>query len=288
MTQTTPLIRADALANSLKGDAAAPFLFDCRFALTDAKAGERDYQQSHLPGAFYADLDRDLSSPAVPGKSGRHPLPSKSDWQQRLSDWGITEDQPIVAYDQSNGVFAARFWWLCRWAGLTRVQVLDGGWENWQRQYPELTTSDRPEAPSPSNIKPHFNDDLWLDVDELTARQAQLTLLDARALNRYSGETEPLDAKAGHIPTALCADFTANLNEQGLWHNAEVLQKRYRRVSDAEQLVCYCGSGVSACHTLLALELAGIRGARLYPGSWSEWITSNQRSIETGIPKEPL
>ena len=288
MTQNTPIISADALAKRLDDGATAPLIFDCRFNLTDPSAGERDYHHSHLPGALYAHLDRDLSSPPVPGKSGRHPLPSKSDWQQRLSDWGVSEDRPIVVYDQGNGVFAARFWWLCRWAGLTQVQLLDGGWENWQRQYPELTTTAPTQAPEASGITPQFNDQLWLGVDELVAQQSQLTLLDARALNRYSGEAEPLDAKAGHIPSAFCADFTANLDKQGLWLDAEALQKRYRRVSDVEQLVCYCGSGVSACHTLLALEMAGIKGARLYPGSWSEWITDSQRPIETGIPKEPV
>ncbi|MHA7879108.1 MAG: sulfurtransferase [Saccharospirillum sp.] len=284
--QASPILSPNDLAASLKAGK-QPRLFDCRFNLTDPRAGEQDFLLGHIPGALYAHLDRDLSGPVLAGVSGRHPLPDKQAWQRRLREWGLDDQQTIVAYDQGNGVFAARFWWLCRWAGLTQVQVLDGGWVQWQAHHGDQVSTTLTTAPAATEYTARFNDSLWLDADALVAEPAA-TLLDARAIQRYSGETEPLDPRAGHIPGAICADFSKNLDDEGRWLGTEGLRQRYQPVSDAAPLVCYCGSGVSACHTLLALEVAGIPGARLYPGSWSEWITNPNRPIETGIPKEPI
>ncbi|WP_028671486.1 sulfurtransferase [Saccharospirillum impatiens] len=281
-----PLIEVDQLADWLANpDITPPLLLDCRFNLADPTAGEQDYQQEHLPGAVYGHLDRDLSGTRIPGQTGRHPLPHPEDWQVCLRDWGVNDDTAIVVYDQNNAMFAARAWWLLRWAGASRVQVLNGGMNAW---HGPMQTGPDHHPHRAGNITVTCPPDWVISAKQLAQAQPDLTLLDARALPRFLGEEEPMDAKAGHIPGALCADFSGNLDASGHFLAPEALAKRFDRVGNSPHLVSYCGSGVTACHNILALTLAGYPQPRLYAGSWSEWITDPLRPIETIPPKEPI
>lgn len=282
------LITADQLQQRLASpDRVRPIMLDCRFNLADTEAGERQYREGHIPGAYYAHLDRDLSGPIVPGKTGRHPLPEPAELQATLRRWGIRNDSDIVVYDAANAMMAGRAWWLCRWAGLERVRVLDGGWQAWREAGGAVETGPGPRD-GDGDIEVQCPSGWVIDADALLHGIDRFTLLDARALPRYTGETEPMDRKAGHIPGALCADFTANLDDSGRFKAPESLRQRFESVPDDTQVVCYCGSGVTACHNVLALMLAGHRQPRLYAGSWSDWINDDSRPITTGTEKEPL
>jgi len=284
--QLNPLIDANTLAHWLVDPSAGkPLILDCRFNLADTAAGKHQYLEKHLPGAAYAHLDRDLSGTGVPGQTGRHPLPRTQDWQTRLRDWGVSQDTAIVVYDQNNGMFAARAWWLLRWAGLTNVRVLNGGLDAWHGPQQSGTV----ELPNTTgDISVTCPPDWVISSSELQASLVAVHLLDARSLPRFRGEQEPLDAKAGHIPGAQCSDFTGNLDENGHFLSPGTLAKRFMSLADDQPLVSYCGSGVTACHNILALTLAGHPLPRLYAGSWSEWITDPQRPIETDSTQEPL
>lgn len=281
-----PLIEADQLAEWLANpDIASPLLLDCRFNLADPAAGEQHYLREHLPGAVYAHLDRDLSGTRIPGQTGRHPLPHPEDWQARLRDWGVNDDSTVVVYDQNNAMFAARAWWLLRWAGVSRVQVLNGGADAWQG--PVQSGGDN-HPHRAGNITVTCPPDWVISGKQVQDALPDLTLLDARALPRFLGEQEPLDARAGHIPGARCADFTGNLDASGRFLEPAALADRFAGVGHGQHTVSYCGSGVTACHNILAMTLAGYPQPRLYAGSWSEWITDPQRPIETDQSKEPL
>lgn len=280
-----PLIEAEQLADWLSDpNRVAPRLLDCRFSLADPAAGEQQYRHQHLPGAIHAHLDRDLSGTLISGQTGRHPLPDPEDWQACLRDWGINGDTEVVVYDQNNAMFAARAWWLLRWAGVSRVQVLNGGLDAWQG--PVQTGTENHSYPA-GTITVNCPPDWIITGREVRARLTELTLLDARSLPRFLGDQEPLDARAGHIPGAHCADFTGNLDARGCFLEPSALASRFARVGDRPQTVSYCGSGVTACHTILAMILAGYRQPRLYAGSWSEWINNPQHPIETDQTKEP-
>jgi len=282
------LITAEALKHRLADTGAdRPILLDCRFNLADTDEGERQYREGHIPGACYAHLDRDLSGPIVPGKTGRHPLPDPTQLQATLRAWGVRTDSEVIVYDATNAMIASRAWWLCRWAGLDRVRVLDGGWQAWLDADGSVDSGSEPE-PIQGDIEVHCSSDWIIDADHLLRDIDRHTLLDARAQPRYSGETEPMDRKAGHIPGALCADFTANLDDTGRFKSGPALRQRFESVPDDDTLVCYCGSGVTACHNILALTLAGHRQPRLYAGSWSEWINDDSRPVATGTEKEPV
>lgn len=264
-----------------------PILLDCRFNLQNPDEGPLLYRQSHLPRALYANLDRDLSAPVRPGVTGRHPLPDRTSLQERLRRWGLDNDSEVVVYDNHNAMFAARAWWLLRWAGIEGVRVLNGGWQAWHEAgLPTESGSGR--HPASGAAIADCPEDWVVSADTLAGAPERFTLLDARAEARYSGESEPLDARGGHIPGAICADFTANVDRQGRFLPPERLARRYDSVPDSAEVVCYCGSGVTACHTILALMLAGHRQPRLYAGSWSEWINDDRRPIATGRPTEPL
>lgn len=258
-------------------------ILDCRFALEDTAYGNRAYVAGHLPGARFADLERDLSAPVIPGQTGRHPLPSAADLAQRLREWGVNDDSRIVLYDDGPGAFAARAWWLLIWLGKHEgIYLLDGGLNAWQSAGLPL----QQEAPEPiaGNFRGTPNDGLVAEAAELMQRLAdpQLTLLDARGLPRFRGEIEPIDPVAGHIPGAHCAPFIDNLGDDGRFLPAARLQQRFVRLignRPPQHIVAYCGSGVTACHNLFALCLAGYPLARLYAGSWSEWITDPHRPV---------
>ncbi|MGF6593247.1 sulfurtransferase [Pseudomonas sp. 2835] len=278
------LITAQQLAERL--EAPALVILDCRFALEDIDYGQRSYAEGHIAGAHFADLERDLSGPIVKGLTGRHPLPNPAQLVERLRAWGIDNDSEIVVYDDGPGAFAARAWWLLAWLGKrSGVSILDGGLKAWHAA--GLPLSLDPPVKREGNFSGEPDDSLVLDATQLAERlgQPELTLIDARGLPRFRGEVEPIDPVAGHIPGAQCAAFTDNLGADGRFLPAEQLKQRFAQKLDKrapEQLVAYCGSGVTACHNLFALALAGYPLGKLYAGSWSEWITDSQRPVATG------
>lgn len=260
-------------------------ILDCQTNLTDREQSAQMYLTEHLPGAIEANLEADLSSEIIPGKTGRHPLPSQESWQETLRNWGICEQSQIIVYDQSNSMFAARAWWMLRWAGLSNVRVLNGGLAAWKAAGLE-TTEIRPET-SRSEFNATFQGDWTVSANELLELSSSTALLDARALPRYKGAEEPLDAKAGHIPDAQNADFTRNLDVNHQFLSKTQLEQRFKTLS-GKDVICYCGSGVTACHNILAISEAGLTQPKLYPGSWSEWIVDDQRPVNTGIEGQVL
>lgn len=261
-------------------------ILDCRFALEDPAYGARSYAQEHIPGARFADLERDLSGPVQKGVTGRHPLPDPALLVERLRAWGIDNASSVVLYDDGPGAFAARAWWLLAWLGKRDgVYLLDGGLNAWRAA--GLPLSAEQPAPAAGTFQGQPDPDLLVEAQHLLARlgDVRLTLLDARALPRFRGEVEPLDPVAGHIPGARCAPFTENLGADGRFLPAGQLRERFTSLlgeRPPQQLVAYCGSGVTACHNLFALSLAGYPLAPLYAGSWSEWLTDRSRPVATG------
>lgn len=261
-------------------------ILDCRFALEDVDYGQRSYAEGHIAGAHFADLERDLSGPVVKGVTGRHPLPQPGRLIERLQQWGINNDSDVVLYDDGPGAFAARAWWLLAWLGKrSGVFILDGGLKAWHAAGLPLSLDPAERREGHFSGKP--DPLLLVSAEKLRERLGDpaLTLLDARALPRFRGEVEPIDPVAGHIPGAQCAAFTDNLGSDGRFLPAEQLKARFAALLGSRQpqdLVAYCGSGVTACHNLFALSLAGYPLAPLYAGSWSEWITDPQRQVATG------
>lgn len=278
------LLTAPQLAERLS----APELriLDCRFALDDPAYGRTRYAAGHVPGAQFADLEHDLSGPIIKGVTGRHPLPDPARLQEALRAWGVDQDSTIVLYDDGPGAFAARAWWLLAWLGKRDgVFLLDGGFQAWQAAGLPVTAQVTEPARGDFTARPDAC--LVVEADQLGRRLAEpgLTLIDARALPRFRGEVEPLDPVAGHIPGARCAPFTDNLGADGRFLPPEQLRQRFENLlagRNPEQLVAYCGSGVTACHNLFALSLAGLPLAPLYAGSWSEWITDPARPVARG------
>ena len=252
-------------------------LLDCSFDLADPAAGGRSYREGHLPGAHYVHLDRDLSGPKT-GRNGRHPLRERAQYAQWMGSLGIAPGVPVVVYDRQGGMYAARAWWVLRWMGHTDAALLDGGLAAWQQAGGALTqeiTQAEPVSPYPllATATP------TLDAQQLQARLAEVLVIDARAPERYRGEVEPLDAVAGHIPGAANRFFKDNLQADGLFKPAEQLQREFKQLLDGRPVVHQCGSGVTACHNLLAMELAGLGTTALYPGSWSEWSSDPSRPM---------
>lgn len=279
------LISAPDLAARL-GREDAPLVVDCRFDLMDTQAGQRAYRQGHLPGAHYLHLEDDLSGP-VTGRNGRHPLPDRDAFVARMAALGVDDDTQIVAYDDAGGMYAARLWWLMRWAGHRAVAVLDGGLGAWTAAgYP--TTDLTAVAPGrPASLR--ARDALvrtvsHQDVRENLATRARL-VVDARAPDRFRGENETIDPVGGHIPGARNRLFRENLNALGYFRSPEELRGAFETVLGGYrpgQMINQCGSGVTACHNLLAMEVAGLPGAALYPGSWSEWCVQPGAPVATG------
>ncbi len=272
--------------NDLLTNLASPdwTLFDCRFALTDPEAGLKSYHLDHIPRAHYSDLNADLSDPVIAGQTGRHPLPAMDRWVERVRGWGIERSTQVVAYDDSGGPFAARLWWLFRWSGHRRVAVVDGGWRAWiNSKYP--TTPEPPDPVPESSFDAGPPITRTIDADALLARiqSDRIHLLDAREGARFRAEEEPLDTVAGHIPGATCVPFGENLDRNGFFRSAAQLKERFdRHCPNGQDVVCYCGSGVTAAHNILAIVHAGFQEPILYGGSWSEWILDPQRPTETG------
>ena len=276
------LVSTAALAMHLED---SPYVVvDCRARLDDLEWGAREHAAAHIPGAVYADLTHDLSGPKT-GTNGRHPLPDPGALARTLGRLGITGGMQVVAYDQENGMFASRLWWLLRWLGHDAVAVLDGGFKKWTAEGRATGRGATHRAPAVFTGSPRTN--MTVDVQTVAAHLGAggPRLVDARAPERYRGETEPIDKLPGHIPGAKNHFFQWNLDEQGLFRTPEELRaKMATTVGDVppDQIVCYCGSGVTACHNLLALEHAGLTGAKLYAGSWSEWSADSARPVEKG------
>jgi len=259
-------------------------IVDCRFDLTRPEAGRAAYDAAHIPGARYADLDRDLSAARGPG-TGRHPLPDPDTLAATFGAWGIGPGVRVAAYDADTGMYAARLWWLLRWLGHDAVAVLDGGLRAWREA--GLPLSDSVTTCRPRVFEARVADDAWFD----SAAVAQLAgdpgwrLLDVRAAPRYAGDIEPIDPVAGHVPGARNYPFERSLDDAGRWRPvADVrakLEAALERVPP-QRTIIMCGSGVTACHVLLAMAACGLDGARLYAGSFSEWIRDPQRPVATG------
>ncbi len=271
------LIPPNAVGTKLGSDDWA--VIDARFYLPEPDKAEREYLEAHIPGAVYAHLERDLSGPLT-GTNGRHPMASVEQMVDRFSTWGIDENVQVVVYDNVGGQFAARLWWMLRYLGHDAVAVLDGGLPAFDGEL----QSGR-EQRTPRDFTPRVRDAMRVELDALARHRHDHLLIDARAGERFRGEKEPLDPVAGHIPGAKNLPCSSNLNAEGRFVPADELRARFDAVvggHDATEVVSYCGSGVTACHNLLAMEVAGIRGARLYPGSWSEWCADESRPIDTG------
>ena len=283
-THHTTLISAANLAERLAAAPGSVLVFDCRFDLAAPEAGEAAYAAGHVPGALYLHLDRDLSG-ATTGTNGRHPLPDRSDLVAKLAGVGLNEGQQVVAYDAQGGMYAARLWWLLRWLGHDSVALLDGGLQAWEAAGKPLETEAQPR--SPGNFKAGAPLAVTVDVQaverNLTTRDH--VLIDARAADRYRGENETLDRVGGHIPGALNHFFKDNLTAEGRFKTAHELRDAFSALvggTAPDRVVLQCGSGVTACHNALAMEIAGLHGAALYAGSWSEWSANPSRPVATG------
>ncbi|MCC5794760.1 MAG: sulfurtransferase [Chromatiales bacterium] len=275
------LVDATALMREL-GGSRPPVLLDCRFTLGDPSAGRAAWEQGHLPGALFLDLERDLSRTPGPA-DGRHPLPDPDALAERLGQLGISERTPVVVYDEGPGAIAARAWWVLRWLGHGQVRLLDGGLAEWVAQGGSLDRS------VPATRSAHFRARPGsmpvVATADLLAMPDRWQLIDARAAPRFRGEVEPIDQVAGHVPGALNLPFSQNLTPEGRFRESSELAALYRDLagpSGPGAVACMCGSGVTACHTLLALELAGFPGASLYAGSFSEWIRDSSRPVAQG------
>jgi thiosulfate/3-mercaptopyruvate sulfurtransferase len=304
----TTLIEPEELAAPLSRNAAADSdwtVLDCRFDLPRPDWGASAYAAGHVPNALYAHLDRDLSGPITAG-SGRHPLPSLERLAETFGRWGIDDGVQVVAYDQGNGAFAARLWWLLRWAGHQKVAVLNGGFAAWQQA--GLPTDTAPGARQPRTFTPRPDAKAVVSTAELERvlsagelATGASVLVDARGADRFAGENETIDPVAGHIPGARNHPFVRNVDAKGRFLPAGELRERWQATlrsgalgggtlgaaggtdaKDANRAIAMCGSGVTACHNLLALEIAGLPGTRLYAGSWSEWIRDPGRPVTRG------
>ena len=247
-------------------------IVDCRFSLADPLLGQQQYQESHINGAYYLDLNQDLSSP-VGKHGGRHPLPNTTDLAKKLSAIGVNSDTLVVAYDDSRFGFAARLWWLLRYLGHERVAVLTGGFAGWQKAgYP--VTNAIPQARM-TNFVPQIQTQMVVDFEAVKSRKdlSGVVLVDSRESDRYRGEREPIDKIAGHIPGAVNYPWLEVTDSDGYLLSGQQQSDRFSQLEKAEEIFVYCGSGVTACVNLLSLELAGIQGAKLYAGSWSDWIS---------------
>lgn len=270
-------------------------IFDCRSSLVDHNAGRNAYQEGHIPKAIFCDLEKDLCSD-VTETSGRHPLPDFDVFITKMGNWGINEQTQVVAYDDVGGAFAARLWWQLRTLGHHNVAILDGGIPQWIKQGKPLSTSNNKGSntattkPQEDKFRATIDNGSWLNTEEIekNLQEQSFILLDARTPERFRGESEPIDTVAGRIPNSINRPFQLNLNKDGLFLPAEELQQGFADIikqapgNKTENIVHLCGSGVTACHNMLAMEIAGLSGSKLYAGSWSEWIRDKNRPIATG------
>ena len=279
----TTLIDVETLTSQLDNE--AWLIVDCRFSLADTEAGQKAFQAGHIPNAIYAHLDNDLSGPIVAGKTGRHPLPDVEKLVDLFSSWGIDEQVQVVAYDNVGGMIASRLWWMLRWLGHEKVAVLDGGWQQWQKKKLPITSLKEPRERRIFKAQPRNEYLVDITFVEQNIQNPTHLLIDSRTNDRYRGENEPIDPIAGRIPGAVNFPHPNNQGEDGKMKSIETLKDQFSRLFEeqkAESLIFYCGSGVSACRNLLAMKHAGLGDAKLFAGSWSEWIVNSSRPIEKG------
>lgn len=282
-THYTTLISIANLAERLAAAPGSVLLVDCRFDLAAPDSGEAAYKEGHIPGAHYMHLERDMSGEKT-GKNGRHPLPERATFAERLQALGLSDGQQIIAYDAQGGPYGARLWWLVRWLGHDSIAVLDGGLQAWQAAGHPLDSS--VPAATKGDFKAHAPLAVTVDADTLLRNigAKERLVIDARSADRFRGENETIDPVGGHIPGASNRFFIDNLTADGRFKTAHELRDAFSAVlgkTHPEQAVLQCGSGVTACHNALAMEVAGLHGAALYPGSWSEWCSDASRPIAT-------
>lgn len=259
-------------------------IVDCRFDLAKPGAGYAQYRSGHIPGARYAHLNQDLSGPITPS-TGRHPLPPLEEFARQLGTWGIDERSQVIAYDDAAGAIAARLWWMLHWVGHEAAAVLNGGLKAWLAAGLPLEVDERRPTPATFVARPRAEQAVTLDELVPALADRSVVLVDARSADRFAGQNETLDPVAGHVPGARNHPFMSNLDAERRFLPTHVLRERWSKTladASADRVVTMCGSGVTACHDLLALQIAGFSGARLYPGSWSEWIRDARRPIATG------
>lgn len=260
-------------------------VFDCRFDLNNEHLGFEKYKSGHIPNAIYADLNNDLSSP-VSEKTGRHPLPDIQTISGKIGSWGIKPDTQVVVYDDVYGSYAGRLWWILRWLGHKNVAVLNGGLTQWERLHYPLSKETPKLHPTTFIAKPDESMIADISIVEQSVSTPNITLIDVRDSDRYKGLREPIDKIAGHVPGSINIPWKTNLDENGLYlekselvtHYADLIHKK-----DIKNVIFMCGSGVTACHSLVALEYLAFQSARLYPGSWSEWIQDTDHPVESNI-----
>lgn len=274
----TTIISTEALSNHLNDPDWV--IIDCRFDLAKPDWGFTSYQEAHIPGAGYAHLDHDLAGPVTP-QTGRHPLPDVSEMAGRLGYWGIRQDTQVVVYDTAGGAFAGRLWWLLRFLGHPRAAVLDGGFQKWQRESRLVNSGVERREPVIFTPQPDWSMVVFAGDVERIRQDPAYRLVDARSAERYRGEKEPIDPVAGHIPGAVNRFHGQNLTPEGVFLPPEKLRAEFEALvgnTPSENVVVYCGSGVTSIHHILAMQLTGLPGARLYVGSWSEWIRDPKRA----------
>jgi thiosulfate/3-mercaptopyruvate sulfurtransferase len=259
-------------------------IFDTRHDLMDTTKGPREYAQGHIPGAIFRSIDDDLSAKKT-GKNGRHPLPSQAAFAAQMASLGATRAKQFVIYDGTGGMYASRLWWMLRWIGAECVALLDGGFAKWTAEGRPVTT----EVPKTQSAPDDFKAIEGMTVDAAfvlaNVGDASRALIDARAAERFRGDVEPIDPVAGHIPGAVNRFWQQNLAADGTFKAPQALREEYARLlgtRPATSLTHQCGSGVTACHNLFSMELAGLAGSKLYPGSWSEWVADPNRPVARG------
>lgn len=271
MSEFQSIVSPEWLASHL--DDLQLIIVDCRFRLTQPPWGYQQYVSSHIPGAFYLDLDRDLSSP-IEKHGGRHPLPNPQSLATKLETIGITSGETwVIAYDDARFAFASRLWWLLRYLGHHKVSLLDGGWNGWtQGGYPVTEVLPTPKL---GTFTPKIQPDLLLDIETVKAKKdlPSVVLIDCREGDRYRGEREPIDPVAGHIPGAINSHWQLVSDELGYFRPQTEQQKLWQPYQDADELILYCGSGVTACVNLLSLDVIGYKNTKLYAGGWSDWCS---------------
>lgn len=274
------LIDVKTLNHKLQENKEELVLIDVRFSLANDRQGEDAYNQSHLPGAYYLHIEKDLSG-EVKKHGGNHPLPDPQKLTEKLSEIGVTNDKVVVIYDAGNDMFAPRAWWLLHYLGHDQCYVLEGGFNEWVNQgYP--VTSDVPEKKKTTfiaNIRPNLTVDINEVKEKVTSKEAYL--IDSRARDRYLGRTEPLYSKSGHIPGAKNYFWGEVLDGGGSWKNETELQQHFKQFDIKDEIIVSCGSGISACPNILALKMLGFKNVKLYPGSFSDWISYEENEIAT-------
>ncbi|MFZ3577559.1 sulfurtransferase [Virgibacillus sp. DJP39] len=274
------LISSESLKKKLANETDDLVVVDVRFSLTDPNEGKKAYEYGHIRGAMYLDLNEDLSGPAA-DHGGNHPLPDIDTFAEKIGEIGIDQATTVVVYDQSNDMFAARFWWLLDYMGHKNVFLLDGGINGWIQIGNELTT-DIP-VPKTKTFRPDIQADQVVDITQVKEKMEDKSavLIDSRSKDRYLGKTEPLYARTGHIPGAVNYFWKDVLQGNGSWKDPEALQSNFKNLSKDDEIIVSCGSGVSACPNIIGLKMAGYKHVKLYPGSFSDWISYTENRVET-------